>query len=237
VAPWEKPLKTMMDITMKMLRDQVDMILSDVLLTWQQTQLFKQSRQHLTTFFDGFEKSQLAETTALYKLETYKLFTINTVAWEAYRQEEGAALRKMRRTVRARAYVNKDLKMRRKTLDDAAFRKAVSDVKDEQLGKDPFETEIEVAAYVRGYYKTAALRFVDGVCLSIHGKMFKNAKTEINYFLQKKLGLDKGNGNATLFNASGAVQLTDYRRGAMPRTNGGECAGGRSSCQAQKRER
>jgi hypothetical protein len=195
VTPWEQPLEQMVDITLKMLREQADGILFKVLSKWQQTQLFKQSRQHLSTFFDEFETTQRVEAAALYELETYKLFTVNTLAWEKYRQEEGEELRRARKMVRAKAYVKREHSMRRKPVDEAACRKAIADVKEEQLGKDPFETEIEVAAYVRGYYKTAALRFVDSVCLSIHGKLFRNARKEIFYFLEKQLGLDTGNGN------------------------------------------
>lgn len=198
VTPWAGPLEQMVDMTLKMLREQADQILLSVLSKWQQTQLFKQSRQHLSTFFDEFEKAQRADTDALYELETYKLFTVNTSAWENYREEEGAILRGARKAVRAKAYVNKELAMRRRApfRDENARKKAIADVKDEQLGKDPFETEIEVATYVRGYYKTAALRFVDSVCLSIHGKLFRNARKEIFYFLEQQLGLITGNGDS-----------------------------------------
>lgn len=209
VTPWEGPLELMVDITLKMLREQADQILLNVLSKWQQTQLFKQSRQHLSTFFNEFEKAQSADAAALYDLETYKLFTVNTLAWEKYREEEGAILRGARKAVRAKAYVNKELAMRRRQpfRDDNARRKAVAEVSDEKLGKDPFESEIEVAAYVRGYYKTAALRFVDSVCLSIHGKLFRNARKQIFYFLERQLGLDTGNGEFSIMTISGAAEL------------------------------
>jgi hypothetical protein len=209
VTPWEDPLEQMVDITLKMLREQTDKILFNVLSKWQQTQLFKQSRQHLSTFFDDFETTQRSEAAALYDLETYKLFTVNTLAWEKYREEEGELLRGARKAVRARAFVNKEIAMRRRQAfkDDNARKKAIADVREEQLGKDPFQTEIEVAAYVRGYYKTAALRFVDSVCLSIHGKLFKNAKKEIFYFLEKQLGLDTGSGELPIVNILGTPEL------------------------------
>ncbi len=205
VTPWEGPLEQMVDMTLKMLREQTDKILFNVLSKWQQTQLFKQSRQHLSTFFDDFETTQRVEATALYDLETYKLFTVNTLAWEKYREEEGELLRGARKAVRARAFVKKEISMRRRAQpkDDIARKKAIADVREEQLGKDPFQTEIEVAAYVRGYYKTAALRFVDSVCLSIHGKLFRNAKTEIFYFLEKQLGLNTGSGKLSIMTISG----------------------------------
>jgi hypothetical protein len=42
-----------------------------------------------------------------------------------------------------------------------------AEIGDEQLGPDPFKLELEVAAYIRGYYMTAGLHFVDSVCLSV----------------------------------------------------------------------
>jgi hypothetical protein len=212
VAPWAGPLEQMVDETLKMLREQADQILHNVLSKWQQTQLFKQSRQHLSTFFDEFEKAQRADAEALYDLETYKLFTVNTLAWENYREEEGAILRRARKAVRARAYVNKEITMRRRPpfRDENAWKKAIADVKEDQLGKDPFETEIGVAAYVRGYYKTAALRFIDSVCLSIHGKLFRNARKEIFYFLEQQLGLDTGNGEFFAVTISRVAELIKY---------------------------
>jgi hypothetical protein len=134
------------------------------------------------------------------------------LAWENYREEEGAILRRARKAVRARAYVNKEITMRRRPpfRDENAWKKAIADVKEDQLGKDPFETEIGVAAYVRGYYKTAALRFIDSVCLSIHGKLFRNARKEIFYFLEQQLGLDTGNGEFFAVTISRVAELIKY---------------------------
>jgi hypothetical protein len=67
--------------------------------------------------------------------------------------------------------------------------KRAAEIKDEQLGPDPFKLELEVAAYVRGYYMTAALRFVDSVCLSVHGKLFRSISQSIFYYLETQLGI------------------------------------------------
>jgi hypothetical protein len=198
VMPWEGPLEVILDLTLSMLRDQANAILFQELSRWQQTQLFKQAHEHLSTFFDEFELSQRDAATELYNLETYKLFTINHVALEQYRQEELEHLRRARRIRRAKLYVEQLARMQRKTFNPDLRRRMEKDVKDEQLGKDPFETEIEVAAYVRGYYRTAALRFTDGVCLSVHGKLFREAKDRIFYYLEQGLELSKGDGNRQL---------------------------------------
>jgi hypothetical protein len=199
VTPWEGPLEVLLDLTLSMLRDQANAILFQELSRWQQTQLFKQAHEHLSTFFDEFELSQREAATELYNLETYKLFTINHIALEQYRQEELEHLRRARRIRRAKMYVEQLGRMQRKTLNPDLRRRMEKDVKDEQLGKDPFETEIEVAAYVRGYYRTAALRFTDSVCLSVHGKLFREARDKIFYYLEQGLELNKGDGNRQFF--------------------------------------
>ena len=66
-------------------------------------------------------------------------------------------------------------------------------IKDEELGEDPFKTEIEVAALVRGYYLTAADRFCDQICLTIHGRLFTQVYRDIFLYLEEKLGLNQGN--------------------------------------------
>lgn len=197
VTSWEMPLEMMIDITLKMLREQADAILFSVLSKWQQTQLFKQSQAHLSTFFNEFEQTQRAAATELYNLETYKLFTVNESAFETYSQQELRVLSRAREQRRAKAYVDKKAQQERKAFrDEKARRAAIANVLSNGgiLGKDPFETELGVAAYVRGYYMTAAHRFVDSVCLSMHGKLFKDARAKIFYFLEHELGLDGGNG-------------------------------------------
>jgi hypothetical protein len=214
VTPWEGPLEKMVDKTLQMLRSGTEQILLSVLSKWQQTQLFKQSSEHMKAFFDEFENLYRPEATALYELETYKLFTVNTLAWEEYSQEEGAYLRQARKTARAKAYIKKELAMRRRPpyKDEAARLKAVAEVKDEQLGKDPFEKEMEVAAYVRGYYKTAALRFVDSVCLSINGKLFRSAKDNIFFYLEGQLGLNACDGEFSALASLRVMKLIKIRR-------------------------
>jgi hypothetical protein len=198
VTPWEGPLEVLLDLTLSKLRDLAKTILFQELSRWQQTQLFKQAHEHLRTFFDEFEVNQRSAVADLYSLETYKLFTVNNIALAQYRQEELDRLKHARRNKRLMAYVRSYIKnfesMHRKTLTLEQRKRVEKDVTDEKLGKDSFETEIEVAAYIRGYYRTAALRFTDNVCLSINGKLFREAREKIFYFLEQSLELNQGNG-------------------------------------------
>ena len=63
------------------------------------------------------------------------------------------------------------------------------------LGRDPFQNEIELAAYVRGYYKTASLRFADNICQTIQGNIFAKVQKEVRQqLLENRLGLNEGDG-------------------------------------------
>jgi hypothetical protein len=75
-------------------------------------------------------------------------------------------------------------------------------VKEEQLGKDPFDLELRVADYIRGYYITAGLRFVDSVCLSMHGKLFKSIRDKIFFHLETVLGITGPDGKKPLHASS-----------------------------------
>lgn len=201
VCQWNLPLERMVDHTMSHLRKQADDILVSILSKWQQTQLFRQSRDLLGKFFDDFETTQRAAMTELYELESYRLFTINEAAFETHIKAELALLEKAREERRAKAQVEATARMTGKPFKDEAAKKHATQqlLKSGTLTKDPFSTEINVAAYVRGYYMTAGLRFADMVCLSIHGKLFKEARARIFYYLEHELGLDQANGKGTLF--------------------------------------
>jgi hypothetical protein len=62
------------------------------------------------------------------------------------------------------------------------------------LGPDPFERELDVAAYIRGYYDTARLRFTDSVCANMNSRYFQKIAKEIDYLLERKFELDNGDG-------------------------------------------
>ena len=87
--------------------------------------------------------------------------------------------------------MNKDLK----NMSDKEKLKLEKDITDSALGPDPFSLEIETAAYVRGYYRTAGHRFADNVCQTIVGNLFRGIQEQIALHLEDQLGLNHGDGN------------------------------------------
>lgn len=188
VGPWKAPCERILILTLRMLRQSARDSLDHTFAKWQQTQLYQQSVDLLTKFFDDLELSQKEALERLYFLEANNDFTVNNAAKELYKSEEAAGIRKLRQAVRAREVVSMS---GRKFKDDDA-RKAAEKIAEQGLLPDPFNQELDVAAYVRGYYKTAALRFVDSVCLSIHGGLFHDVREKINFFLETQLGVYEG---------------------------------------------
>lgn len=198
VASWKFPLDIFINQTLRMLRQQLENILKKRLGVYEQTQLYHAAGTYLHKFLDDHMEEQRKCLNELFELETYRSFTVNRAAIFENQASELRNLQQIRRTVRARAFVEKQIRLGQKkrllmemTMDERnkEMSKRASEIKDEQLGPDPFKLELEVAAYVRGYYMTAALRFVDGVCLNVHGNLFRKISQSIFYHLETELGI------------------------------------------------
>ncbi|KAI9743011.1 MAG: hypothetical protein M1818_003306 [Claussenomyces sp. TS43310] len=193
VEAWKGPMEVFLEQTTEDLRVQADAILRDVLSKWQQTQLHKESRRLLSEFLGRYEIAQAVANHELYELEQQRILTINDIAFNHHRDEEGRTLRMSRKMLRIRAVLEKDIRFKNKLMSDGQ-RKAAEKQAEAQLGRDPFEAEMNVAIDLRGYYKTAALRFADSVCLSTNGKLFRGVRNTIFFYLEKALGITQGDG-------------------------------------------
>jgi hypothetical protein len=182
------PYERLLALTIDMLRQGAHCSLENAFDKYKSTQLFRQSYAHLKDLFDSLAEAQEEALAHLYELESENDFTVNKLAFDLYRQEEGAQIVKFRDVYRAKLAVEK----MGKTFKNDEGRKNTEKEALKDLPIDPFETELSVAAYVRGYYKTAALRFVESVCLSIQGKLFKNARKTLDFYLPLKLDIYGG---------------------------------------------
>jgi GTPase SAR1 family protein len=190
ISPWTLLLKRLADHTFKMLRDSVLEILVNFLGDYKQTQLFRSSRGHLLKFLDQYEAEQRQILQTLFDLESYKMFTVNDEIFEMFKTQALKSLQDARRKHRQVCYLQKT--PTNKITDPLK----VSDI---ELGPDPFQKEVEVAAYVRGYYKTAGLRFSDNASQSIRGNLFQKVETKIIGMLEHSLELYNGDGNNLIF--------------------------------------
>jgi hypothetical protein len=198
INPWSQVLEIFMAQTFSIVREQLLLILHKNLGIYEQTELYKAASELLGRFLDGFQREQETALRQLYEVENYKSFTINQTSIADHKAKELEALTLARRQVRARAVVDQQMRLdpKKKLPADLTkeernkiLNKRMAEVKDEQLGPDPFRLELDVAAYVRGYYMTAAFRFVDSVCLSVQAKFFREIRENILFHLEKELGI------------------------------------------------
>ena len=193
-ALWRQPLDKLRDVTFASFRKAVDRELDVSLRKYRQTDLFRESRRHAHEFLDRFQEEQREKLEDIYALESYKLFTLNNEAFLRFKSEELVILLAARRKHRVRCHVQKRAHLNKKSLTEKDRETQEKSVADEQLGLDPFALEIDTAAYVRGYYRTAASRFSDNVCQNILGTLFRKVQDNIPQMLESALGLNTGDG-------------------------------------------
>lgn len=195
---WEAPLDVLSDVVFSNLLSTVMSVLKKSLGGYRQTDLFKRSKEHIEEFLDSHRREQVVRSRSFLELEQHQLFTINDEAFRQYKSEELKLLTDHRRKTRAKCFAEAQASGEGKPNDPARIAHLQKTVKDEQLGPDPFSQEIELAAYVRGYYRTAGARFADNICQNIQGMLFRKVSLEILGLLEGKLQIDQGDGKQTL---------------------------------------
>jgi len=192
IHPWKEPLGTFMENTFKLLRSVLLFTLHDVLRSYEHTALYRNAKEILEEFLTQQEAEQRAITMQFYTTEVGDLFTVNEDDFLRHKAEALEVLSKQRRELRVKAYVEKNFHKKGKQGEEDALEKFKEKVTDEQLDPETYGRELEVAAYIRGYYTTARLRFIDSVCANFNAGYLRKIKQDLSYLLENKLGLDHG---------------------------------------------
>jgi hypothetical protein len=187
---WKGPRDTLASATFSKLRSAVLGALNRCLGNYRQTDLYKRSKRHLEEWLRMHYKEQEVYLESFLELEQYKLFTINSDAFKQYKAEELPILQSRRRDYRAKICAENQARSEGKSNDGARIKSILKGITDEQLGTDPFAQEIDLAAYVRGYYRTAGLRFADNLCQNIQGMLFRRVEQQIPFLLEGLLGIN-----------------------------------------------
>ncbi|QSZ36029.1 hypothetical protein DSL72_007153 [Monilinia vaccinii-corymbosi] len=196
VSKWKRPYIAVCHGAVTLLRSSIQTILQKNLGLYKQTFLFKKSQIAINEWIDKLCDQQLNTLEDLYQTENFAPFTLIEGAINEGKNIELAKLQQSRHKHRANCFVDKQLalgikkiKAERFTFEYQKARQALVDqVTKEQLGADPFEVQIDVAAYVRGYYHIAANRFADSVCISLNNRLFRHVYEQVENFLENKLG-------------------------------------------------
>jgi len=189
VAAWDDPLKTFIDHTFQALRRSILSILESVLQKYIHTEVYRSSKKLMEDFLEEQEKDQRKTTWEFFETERLSLFTINDESFNQYQREALEALTAQRRRIRLESYVAKQIQNGAKINDEEKFRNSVTD---QQLGPDKYLEELNVAAYIRGYYTTARIRFVDTICANMNARYFQSIKRGVVDYLENSLGLNEG---------------------------------------------
>ena len=199
VRKWNGPVERLGDCAFEILRTATMAALNYALGSYQRTDLYCESRRHIRKFLQMHQAEQRTALRSFYDVENYKLFTLNDDAFARYKAEELQLLQARRRERRVKCHIEKQDKKARmegKPLSETKRAELAKSTKDEELGPDPFAREIDTAAYVRGYYKTAGHRFADNLCQNIQGMLFRRVSEEIMNLLEGSLGLNEGDGKS-----------------------------------------
>ncbi|KAM5371330.1 hypothetical protein ACJZ2D_008028 [Fusarium nematophilum] len=193
IQPWEGPMKAFLNHVMYLLTNMLESALESSFASLNKRLIYQECRKILTEYLEERRRETLGALDVVYRLETYGLFTVNQEAFRRYQKDEQILLTRYRHQMRMQAAGYGDGRppvpweslTDEKRLQDEKRREA--DLA--KIGPDSFERELEVVAYVRGYYRLAALRFADAVALHITNGMIPNIQRHLPYHLDRKLGL------------------------------------------------
>jgi hypothetical protein len=193
VKPWNKPLSTFLNATMQLLQREMTSSLEHAFANLKKRLVFRESKKHLGDFVKTHRETLTSQLMHTYRTETYRLYTINNTFFNHNLEEEKRILARHRHHYRWAAHSgqpNESIKALEKLSEEERLQEQSRMQKEAiKLGKDPYEQEIDVVAYVRGYYLTAAFRFIDNVSLQMTSGIFPSISESVNFHLDKKLGL------------------------------------------------
>ncbi|GKT44754.1 interferon-induced GTP-binding protein Mx3 [Colletotrichum spaethianum] len=195
VKDWDKPMATFLHETMSRLHKIVDYALDQAFGSLKKRLIFKESKALMDEFLNQRRAETMAFLKEVFDMETFQLFTINKNAFADYERSESRVLTRYRHVMRWQAFSGEASEFHdweKMTPDQRSYeeRKHIGELA--KMGPDAFDKELKVAAYVRGYYMLSALRFTDTVCLSITSRMMPKIIQDLDFFLEKKLGLVGG---------------------------------------------
>ncbi|KAK2627129.1 hypothetical protein QTJ16_003095 [Diplocarpon rosae] len=198
VAPWGRVLEVFIAETFSLVEKQLAETLHNHLGVYEQTALYRAAQKHLQSFIEKHKSEQRRFLSELHSLETFKSYTVNKASMGDQEAKEFQCLTAARKLRRSRMFVDGQMRADKKMRlsadlppeeKDRRIRERVAAVTDEQLKKDPFDSEVRVASYVRAYYMTAGLRFVDTVCLSMKCSLFRKIRENVTFHLETELGI------------------------------------------------
>jgi hypothetical protein len=192
VQPWNVPLEDLVRESAQVLTLHLKGILDRAFVKLEKRAIYKQVGEHIQVFIQEAMENLQVDLQKLYRLETRQIFTMNASGTKLNRTDERRTLARHRHHYRAMAHFGERAVPKEWTQmnDEEKSQEAARTAKElHKLGPDDYESELDVAAYVRGYFLTAAARYIDTVLLHITSGLLPDLADQIDGYVDRKLGL------------------------------------------------
>lgn len=198
VKPWANPLHSFLSDTMAHLRGELATSLADSFRDLEKRQVYTIARRLTKDWLKMHQTRILAQLERIYGMETRKIYTMDDDSFQRHRVHEAHMLKRNRHFYRWKAHLGDPTPAKLEDWDkmtaEARRKEEIQHQKEgAALGDDPYEVELGVASHVRGYYLTAAMRFIDVIAMHITSGLFPDLQADIEQYLERKMGLDRGN--------------------------------------------
>lgn len=200
VQPWGLPVNTLLRETTRLVNAELHKALGNAFSLLKKRSVFREAKSYLDDFLKAHRVSLAARLGYAHNLERRRMYTRNESFFTVNQESELRDLTRHRHFYRWAAVTGqqpapgsgerqrpklwKDMTEEERQQEQARMAKEAP-----KLGRDPYQQELLVAAYARGYYLTAASRFIDYVSLHILSGMFPAIAESIQHHLDQKLGL------------------------------------------------
>lgn len=193
IRVWEQPMKKFLRETMMQLHQKLEVKLDQSLDRLRRRMIYRETAKHLKAFLHQQLQNAEEALDLMYKDETQQLLTFNFEAFNQYVKEESQQLRRFRHQMRYQAMFpdqsKTSLDWENMTPDQRLAEGKEREKENAKLGPDSFDRVIDVIAYVRGYYRLAALRFADTVAQLTLCRMIPTIRLRLDWELRNQLGI------------------------------------------------
>lgn len=157
VKKWVHPLETYMEKTAELLEKTANAALEESLGGLRRRLIFSECQKQLKQFIARAVALQKGRLDDMYNSEIYQLYMMNDDVFHRYKAQEMEQLKRVRGILRLKAIalIPWDTPVKRledMSEDEKTKERKMLDSNIPKLQKDPYDTEIEVAGFVRGYY-------------------------------------------------------------------------------------
>lgn len=198
IKPWSGPLHQFITDTMKHLHKELMASLNESFKPLKKRQVYTNAEQVTKKWLKKHKNCITEQLERNYKMETSGTYTMDDRAFNLHRAYEAHLLKRHRHFFRWKAH---HCDTARETIEDFEKLTVEGRRKEEEkmlkegakLGEDPYELEMSVASHVRGYYVTAAMRFIDVTAMHIRNGLVRDLVDDIKPYLTKEMRLDDHN--------------------------------------------